>query len=69
MLPDELEENLLGALPAILDIQDICSTLRVSQKTVLREITAGHLPAYRADGEWNINRLDFLAYLSKNANL
>jgi excisionase family DNA binding protein len=69
MLPEDLEEDLLKSLPAILDVQDICSTLRVSRKTVMREITAEKIPAYRADDEWNVTRSDFLEYLSRNANL
>jgi hypothetical protein len=69
MLPDDLKKELLDSLPAILDVQDICSTLRVSRKTVMREITAQRLPAYRADGDWNVNRTDFLIYLSRHATL
>jgi hypothetical protein len=69
MLPENLEEELTKTLPAILDIQDICLTLRVSKKTVMREIAAERIPAYRADGEWNVSRMDFLEYLSRNANL
>jgi excisionase family DNA binding protein len=69
MLPEDLEEELLKLLPAILDVQDICSILRVSRKTIMREIAAQRIPAYRADDEWNISRADFLVYLSKNANL
>jgi len=66
MLPEDLKVELLESLPAILDVQDICSTLRVSRKTVLREISAGRLIAYRADDEWNVNRSDFMAYLNRN---
>jgi hypothetical protein len=69
MLPDDLEEKLQNELPAILDVPDICSILRVSRKTVMREISAGNIIAYRADGEWNVNRTEFLDYLSRNANL
>lgn len=69
MLPDDLKDELVATLPAILDVQDICSILRVSKKTIMREITEGRLAAYRVEGEWNINRSDFLAYLRRNATL
>ncbi|HOX30881.1 MAG TPA: helix-turn-helix domain-containing protein [Spirochaetales bacterium] len=69
MLPDDLKQELLESLPAILDVPDICSILRVSRKTVLREISAHRLIAYQVDDEWNVNRTDFLAYLSRNGTL
>jgi len=69
MLPDDLKQELLDSLPAILDVQDICSTLRVSRKTVMREISAKRLTAYQVDDEWNVNRSDFMMYLSRNGTL
>jgi excisionase family DNA binding protein len=69
MLPDDLKDELLATLPVILDVQDLCSILRVSKKTIMREISERRLVAYQIDGEWNINRSDFLNYLSQTATL
>ena len=69
MLPDDLKKEFLDSLPAILDVPDICSILRVSRKTVVREIEGKRLSAYRADDEWNVTRSDFLSYLSRRATL
>ncbi len=70
MLPDDVRKDLIESLPAILDIRDICSILRVSPSTVRREIKRPNgIHAYLADGEWNVARPDFLAYLSRNATL
>jgi IS30 family transposase len=70
MLPEELRNELTNNLPVIMDIQDICSILNVSWDTVHRELRRpGGLKGYQdASGEWNINRADFLAYLSRNAS-
>lgn len=68
MLPDDLRKRLHETLPPILDVQDICSTLSVSAKTVMREITRENgLPAYRTEEGWNIARADFIAYLSRHS--
>jgi IS30 family transposase len=70
MIPDELRQELESSLPAILNIPDICSILRVSPSTVRRELKRpGGLHGYMADEEWNVTRSDFLMYLSKNATL
>jgi len=68
MLPDEIRDDLIKSIPAILNIRDICLILDVSASTVRREIKRrGGLPGYLVEGEWNVARADFLAYLARNA--
>jgi len=70
MLPDDLRKELEETLPPIIDIRDICSTLKVSASTVRRELTReGGLPGFIMDGEWNVTRKDFLDYLDRNGTL
>ena len=64
-LRDELEKQ----LPSILNLQDICSILAVSPDTIYREIRDRKLDAFKADGEWNILKNDFLEYMEKNATI
>lgn len=67
MLPERLKKELAETLPPILNIQDICSILRVSWKTVFKELhRKGGLEGFIAEGEWNVTRADFLKYLSRN---
>ena len=70
MLPDKLSKELERTLPSLLNIQDICSTLRISSSTVRRELARENgLPGFMMDGEWTVIRADFLDYLSRNGTL
>lgn len=69
MLDAETIKELTATLPAVLDVADAALLLRVSQRTIQREILEGKIEAFRADGEWNILRSDFISYLWRNANL
>ncbi len=65
----DLKEELEKQLPSILNLQDICSILAVSPDTIYREIRDKKLEAYKADGEWNILKSDFIDYMEKNSTL
>jgi|GEM_PF-2136648 len=68
MLPEQLKKELVESLPPILNIRDICSILRISDDTVRRELhRPGGMEGFYADGEWNVTRVAFLSYLSRNA--
>lgn len=70
MPQEQTLEKLKMTLPAILNIPDICSVLKVSPTTVRRELARKNgLPGYLADGEWSVNRADFLVYLEQNGTL
>ena len=69
MLKPEIEAAIRD-LPAILDVPEVCSFLRVSSATVRRELhRAGGIRGYIADGEWCIARADLADYLERNATL
>ncbi|OHD25603.1 MAG: hypothetical protein A2Y38_00290 [Spirochaetes bacterium GWB1_59_5] len=68
MLDSATDARLRQELPAILDVTDMAAFLEVSRLTVLREIAAGRIPAYKLDGAWNSSRDDFLGYLDLAAN-
>lgn len=61
----ELKEELEKQLPSILNLTDICSILAVSPDTIYREIKDKKLCAFKADGEWNVLKADFLEYMEK----
>lgn len=65
----DLKEELEKQLPSILNLQDICSILSVSPDTIYREIRDKKLDAFKADGEWNILKNDFLDYMEKNSTI
>lgn len=65
----DLRLELEKTLPSILNITDICSVLMVSPDTIYREIADGKLDAYKAEGEWNVLRKDFLDYLDQNTTI
>lgn len=69
MLFTDLREDLEKQLPSILNLQDICSILAVSPDTIYREIRDKNLDAFKADGEWNVLKNDFLNYMEKNSTL
>lgn len=69
MLSEEVRDRLAEILPAIMSINDIVHFLEVDHLTIRRLIWDKELPAYMTDGEWNINRGDFLVFLSKNSSL
>lgn len=69
MLFTDLREELEKQLPSILNLQDICSILAVSPDTIYREIHDKNLDAFKADGEWNVLKNDFLNYMEKNSTL
>jgi len=70
MLPEEIMSALAESLPAILNTRDICSFLKVSSETVHREIARpGGLKGFKAEGEWNVARADFLEYLEHHGTL
>jgi excisionase family DNA binding protein len=68
MLERETDALLRRELPAILDVTDMAAFLEVSRLTVLREIAAGRIQAYKLDGAWNASRDDFLSYLDAAGN-
>jgi excisionase family DNA binding protein len=60
----------IGALPAILSIQETADFFQVQYLTIFRLIHRGIIPAYKDDeGKWCITRLDLRRYCSKNCNL
>jgi len=65
----DLKEELEKQLPSILNLQDICSILSVSPDTIYREIRDKKLNAFKADGEWNILKNDFIDYMEKNSTI
>jgi len=70
MLLDDTEQILKETLPAIMDIDDLCSCLNISYRSAIRMIHEDQITAFKDDdGEWNVLRDDFLDYLSKQSNL
>ncbi len=76
MLSPQRIEELKKTLPAILDVKDIIRILRVSRRTVYRQMACGKLKRYinpdpgtRGIYEINVLREDFIQYLSENANI
>jgi len=69
MLLPEIRRELEDELPPILIVSDICSLLHISPDTVYREIEDGMLPAWKMEGDWNVSRADFLAYLERISTL
>ena len=72
MLGELTRNELTKNLPAIMTINDISAFLRCSSLTVRRLIKDGELEAYKLGEEhnrWNINRRDFLRFLSRNGNM
>ena len=56
-------------VPATDDIElltppEVARKLKVSVKTVRREIARGHLPAYKVADQWRILKADLLRYLA-----
>jgi len=49
----------------LLTTAEVAKILRVSDKTVLRIIEAGQLPAVRVGKRWRVSRADLQEYLSR----
>ena len=53
----------------VLTVQDVAKMVRVSERTVWRELKAGRLRGTRFGGQWRILKTDLHAYLDQRATI
>lgn len=53
----------------IMTIRDVAQILKLAEKTVYSMATEGELPAFKVRGQWRIRRVDFEAWLSRQAGM
>ena len=51
----------------ILTIQEIAILLKLADKTVYSMAQAGELPAFKVRGQWRTRRVDFEAWIDRQA--
>ena len=69
MISDDLKAEIVKNYSSIMDMQDVSKCFRVSMRTVYRLLTEDkEIPAWFADGTWNVSRSDVIAYIDKNGN-
>lgn len=51
----------------ILTIQEIAILLKLADKTVYSMAQAGELPAFKVRGQWRVRRIDFEAWMERQA--
>ncbi|HVT58239.1 MAG TPA: helix-turn-helix domain-containing protein [Thermoanaerobaculia bacterium] len=51
----------------ILTVQEIATFLKLAEKTVYSMAQAGELPAFKVRGQWRIRRVDFEAWMERQA--
>lgn len=51
----------------ILTIQEIAVLLKLADKTVYSMAQAGELPAFKVRGQWRVRRVDFEAWMERQA--
>lgn len=57
-----------GTLPdEILTIQEIAAILKLADKTVYSMAQSGELPAFKVRGQWRVRRIDFDAWMERQA--
>ncbi|MBQ7753805.1 MAG: helix-turn-helix domain-containing protein [Treponema sp.] len=60
---NESMQNELSSYPALLNLSDLMSFLRISERQAYRLIKNPALHAWKADGEWCVTRADLIAWL------
>lgn len=51
----------------ILTIQEIAILLKLADKTVYSMAQGGELPAFKVRGQWRVRRVDFEAWIERQA--
>ena len=51
----------------ILTIQEIAALLKLADKTVYSMAQGGELPAFKVRGQWRVRRVDFEAWIERQA--
>ena len=51
----------------ILTIQEIAVLLKLADKTVYSMAQTGELPAFKVRGQWRVRRVDFEAWMERQA--
>ena len=51
----------------ILTVQEVATLLKLADKTVYSMAQAGELPAFKVRGQWRIRRVDFEAWIRRQA--
>ena len=52
----------------ILTIQEIAALLKLADKTVYSMAQGGELPAFKVRGQWRVRRVDFEAWIERQAS-
>ncbi len=53
----------------VLTIKDVAAILRLAEKTVYSMAQRGELPAFKVRGQWRVRRVDFEAWMEKQAKM